>query len=401
MAVEIIMPKAGMAMESGTIIEWYKKPGDKVSAGEALLEIETDKVSMEVEAEASGYLLAILHDAGAQVPVITAIGWIGERNEPVPAFSADNSPRNQAVPLQRADTPLAAPSGNNSTENGTKTGALRATPAARYKARREGIPLSQLRASGRRGEIRLRDVVRGGAEDESCSQSLPAAGTTITRPLSAMRKTIAERMTESQRNIPPVTLTRPADVTALLELRKKLNQREEEKITLTDFIVKAVAEILKRSPWMRTMLINNELHEFEEIALGLAIALESGLIVPVIRSADRKNLGTLSREIKELSERARSGKLHPAELHGGVFTISNLGMYGITSFNPIINPPQSAILGVNAARQELSLHNGTLRERMMMNLSLTIDHRVLDGAQGALFLNELSGKLESPYHLLV
>ncbi|MFW6250524.1 MAG: dihydrolipoamide acetyltransferase family protein [Alkalispirochaetaceae bacterium] len=449
MATEVIMPKAGMAMEKGTVIQWFKKPGEYVEAGEPLLEIETDKVAMEVEAEVSGYLLEILHDGGDEVEVIKTIGYIGEKDEAPPAR---------------------APSGGGKADAKGVAGKVAATPAARRRAEELGVSLTEANASGHWGEVRLRDVealgeesgeltvagmrvsplakklaeekgidlaavqgsgpggrvlkrdvaeqgrragavaagaaasgaVTAGAAAPPSAPSLPVGQEGAQRkPLKGMRKTISERMLQSHHTVPPVTLNRKVEVERLFDLRKQINEEGEIKVSLNDLIVKAAAVALKAAPYMRTTIQGDELVEMQEINIGIAVALEEGLLVPVVRNVDTLPISMLSRKSKDLAQRARDRKLEPDELQGGSFTVTNLGMYGIVSFTPIVNLPQSAILGVNAAEEELYLQDGEVRSRKVMTLSLTIDHRVIDGAQGAIFLDSLAKLIENPVKILL
>lgn len=476
MATEVIMPKAGMAMEKGTVIQWFKKPGEYVEAGEPLLEIETDKVAMEVEAEVSGYLLKILHDAGDEVEVIKPIGFIGEQGEEPPAAGGSDAPADSSASGATGEKGATAgasqePSGATASETGggapTATGGSPAkaaggatngkvpsTPAAKRRAGELGVSVTEASATGTWGEVRLRDVERlaetgepgevtvagkrisplarklaeergidissvegsgpGGRilKRDVSEQGRPVAaagssGAAITgetgerKPLKGMRKTIAERMHQSHMTVPPVTLNRKVTVDALLSLRKRLNEEMETKISINDFIVKAVALALKDAPYMRTTIEGDELVEMREINIGIAVALEEGLMVPVVRNADAITLSALSDRSKDLARRARDRKLEPDELQGGSFTVTNLGMFGITSFTPIVNLPQSAILGVNSAEEELYLEGGEVKSHKVMTLSLTIDHRVIDGAQGAIFLDRLAKLIEAPMRILV
>lgn len=456
MATEIIMPKAGMAMERGTIIQWLKQPGDAIEVGEPILEIETDKVSMEVEAETAGYLIGTLYDAGDEVEVITTIGYIGEKGEQPPAAAES--------PLTGGDTGEGA-----NTSEGAET-RVKATPAARFRAKEAGIDISGVTPSGKWGEVRAADVEavsprgtaggppprvsslaraeaeRHGVDPATVEGSGPggrvlqqdvldaaerrrepvdaSATAGSPRPLTAMRRTIAQRMVESHRSIPPVTLNKKIDVTALFSLREQINRErnslehtkapqttasqttaprgeKHNALSLNPFFVRATALALRESPWMRTTLEDDALVEHHDIHIGIAVALEEGLLVPVLRNADTLSLEEVHHTSAELITRARERKLTQDEMQGGVFSITNLGMFGISSFNPIINPPQTAILGINAAEEQLYLEDGQVKARKVMTLSLTIDHRVIDGAQGAIFLQKLEGYLTRPTRILL
>ncbi len=445
MATEIIMPKAGMAMERGTIIQWFKAPGEWIEAGEPLLEIETDKVAMEVEAEVSGYLLSTLYNEGDEVEVITTIGYLGEKGE-VPPADADSGESGSDAPPSSKEVYHAKGSGGDSASR------VKATPAARSLAREAGVELPSLNGTGKWGEIRRRDVeaarsrepgmarpsedrisplARTLAEqhnidtaalsgsgpagrivkqdvlsaitrrDEAKAAAPEGGRPDISRPLTAMRRRISRRMTESHHTVPPVTLHKKIDVTSLLALRQRVNAELDEAISLTSYFVRAVALALVEAPYMRTALDENGLVERGNIDIGVAVALKEGLIVPVLRTVDTLSVKEIHHRSKDLFGRAREGRLNPDELNGAVFSITNLGMYGISSFTPIINPPETAILGINSAEDELFLQDGEVRSRKVLTLSLTIDHRVIDGAQGAMFLQELETLFNRPMRLLV
>lgn len=453
MATSVIMPKAGMSMETGTILRWLKKVGDPVQVGEPILEIQTDKVAMEVEAEVSGFLIEILHKEGEEVPVTTPIGLIGQKGEKPQAGgpAAGQAAAAPASSAQSAPAPAAAaPSG--------PAGSLMATPAARAKAAELGVPLESARPTGTSGEIKLRDVEALAASAHGASVSplarkiaeqtgvdtasltgtgpggrivrqdveramggstglagaAPAAaasGAEITRtPLVGTRKVIAQRMLQSHLSIPQVTLDTVADVTSLLALRARVNEDAGAgrvsaaaplKFSVNDFILKAVAKALVDSPDVLRSIDGDSIVQYNAINVGMAVATDNGLLVPVIRGADKLTLSGIAAQTSDLARRARERKLKPDEMSGGTFTVTNLGMYGITSFTPLVNPPEGAILGVNTARPEVYLENGQPKERKVMTLSLSIDHRVIDGAMGAQFLQKLVALLENPYRILV
>jgi pyruvate dehydrogenase E2 component (dihydrolipoamide acetyltransferase) len=483
MAQAIIMPKAGMAMETGKIIEWLKKPGDKVEVGEAILEIETDKVAMEVEAEISGVVLAITREAGEEVPVTETIGWIGAEGEQIPdggspapdpgsaatrpASHAGTDPSSEAPSSAGSVTPAATGTSAPPTTEGA--GRLKATPAARRLSGELGIPLESVTPGGPAGEIRAEDVRAAAGDAVGAARPPDAAGTTasplarrtaeqagldlgpiegsgpgarVTRrdvaeqgpvraameaaraggvepsrtpawtapedtetDLAGVRKIIAQRMTESHLMIPPVTLNAVADVSRLMVAREELNAHRlaagDQKLSYNDFVLKATARALVEAPWMRVSLAQGKVITHGAVDLGMAVAAPAGLMVPVIRNAGRLSLSEIHKEARELARKARDRKLLPENLQGATFSVSNLGMYGITTFTPIVNPPEAAILGVGTIRRELRLDpNGNPQEHELCDLSLTVDHRLIDGAQGALFLQKLLGYLEAPLTML-
>lgn len=449
MATAIIMPKAGMAMETGTVIEWKVSVGDRISTGDEILEIETDKVAMGVEAETSGVLLAILAQPGDVVPVTETIGWIGAEGEEVPA-AAEPTASGEAPPAEpEAPARIDEPDRPEPTVEATQRVGerVKATPAARRRAAELGVDLSVLAPTGPDGDIRVRDVEQagGGAADAGspasplARQEARRAGVSLTgiqgsgpggrirrrdvveqtggtpvvalpgdtrQPLAGMRKVIADRMAESHATMPPVTLNAPVSVDALLDLRRQLNAGAQEagrsKISINDLILLAAARAVRACPWVNVSLEGDQVVQHEVVNVGMAVALEQGLVVPVIRDADQRSLTALSETARDLGRRARERKLEVSDLEGGTFTVSNLGMYGITTFTPIINPPQAAILGVGTIRTELARSgDGAIIDRSIIDLSLTVDHRLIDGAQGALFMKTLVDLLENPARILV
>ncbi len=436
MAYAVIMPKAGMAMESGKVIRWLKSEGDRVEQGEPLLEIETDKVNMEVEAMNSGVLLKVLAHEGDEVPVVQTIGYIGEAGEAVP--EAGNS---SAAPTMRKPVDKLAQAATEKTAVKLEGGRIPATPAAKRLAKEKGIELSSVTPSGSLGQIKEADVAAVGVlkatplakamaadlgidlkkvvgsgsggkvtkADITPAASVPAPSAASAasqedelRPHSAMRKVIAKRMLSSHLNIPPVTQNCVADVTALMALREKINAMGDVRVTVNDFIVMAVAKTLKEQPHVNASYTDAGLLIKKHINIGVAVALPEGLIVPVIRDADKLALHEISEAAKELQKKAKEGRLLPDDYSGGTFTVSNLGMMGVTAFTPIINEPESAILGVCATEQRLEMDDeGRITKRLKMPLCLTYDHRSIDGAQAAVFSNRVTQLLENPLSMLV
>jgi len=435
MAVSVIMPKAGMAMETGTILKWLKEPGDPVAKGEPLLEIETDKVSMEVEAEADGVLLAVTRGEGDVVPVTETIGYIGREGEPVPEAEAPGGMRGGAavrpggrIPATPAARRLAREKaiGLGAVRGNGPSGAVRrrdveaalgvkASPLARRLAGRHGVILAELAGTGPGGKI-TKDDVLGAAGEPAAGEPRAGAPAAPGEPLSKLKRITGQRMLASHREIPPVTLQAEADVTELLALRKRLNAKRERRISINDFVLRAAARTVKEQPAFRASLVDGRMVVHGHVHIGMAVALDDGLIVPVIRDADALSVEELAEASRGLAEKARTGRLSLEELEGAVFTVTNLGMYGVTAFTPIINPPQSAILGVCAVRDaavpgggeagvpEGGAGAGAEGPKVVfckrMTLSLTIDHRLLDGAQGALFLKTLTKRLEHPAGLM-
>ena len=374
MAYSVIMPKAGMMMETGRVMRWFKKEGEQIEAGEPLLEIETDKTTMEIEAGESGILLKICARAGTVVPVTQTIGYIGKLGEPLPKDEPVRVVSEKQTSSYERNRPRAVLR--------TDTGVL-ATPAARAMARQKGVPLSSVQPSGRFGQIKAADVA--------------AHGGNKLMPLSAMRRTIARRMQQSHTDIPAVTQHSIADVTAMMALRSKLNAKNGTHLTVNDFVVKAVATALKEQPHINASFSPEGIVIKDHVHIGIAVTREDGLIVPVLKDADTLSIFEISNNARALAEKARAGKLLPDEYTGGTFTVSNLGAYGVTVFTPMINPPESAILGVCAIEQRLEMDDeGKIEKRLKMGLSLTYDHRSIDGAQAALFTARIIELLQSP-----
>ena len=462
MAVEVIMPKAGSEMEEGEIVQWFKNEGDHVEEGEVLLEIVTDKVNMEVEAEATGTLLKILAQAGDVVPVVQTIAWIGEPGEKIPGASESGevAPAETIIEKKVDYTPV------KEVEKVDYSG-LRATPAARAYARKKGIDLSKVKGSGPKGRIHKDDVLHykltskvkisplaeriakiEGINTESIvgtgpngkimkadimavlhgdqkveaapkaevAQKAPKApkapnenqwGVVETVPMSPMRKVISKRMSESYFSASTFVVNVEVDMTELLALRKKvvdaIIEETGKKATVTDFISLAVIKSLMKHPYVNASLSSDEkemyLHHY--VNLSIAVGMDSGLVVPVIKGADKMSLKELVVASKEITTKALNGKLKPDEMADSTFTISNLGMYGVKSFVPIINQPNTAILGVSATVPKPVVYNGEVTVRPIMTLTLTADHRVVDGLEGAKFMKTLKEAIENPLSLLI
>ena len=462
MAVEVIMPKAGSEMEEGEIVQWFKNEGDHVEEGEVLLEIVTDKVNMEVEAEATGTLLKILAQAGDVVPVVKTIAWIGEPGEKIPGASESGevAPAETIIEKKVDYTPV------KEVEKVDYSG-LRATPAARAYARKKGIDLSKVKGTGAKGRIHKDDVldyklnskvkisplaeriakiegintesivgtgpngkimkadvlsVLHGAQKAEAAPKAEVApkaakapkapnenqwGVVETVPMSPMRKVISKRMSESYFSAPTFVVNVEVDMTELLALRKKvvdaIIEETGKKATVTDFISLAVIKSLMKHPYVNASLSSDEkemyLHHY--VNLSIAVGMDSGLVVPVIKGADKMSLKELVVASKEITTKALNGKLKPDEMADSTFTISNLGMYGVKSFVPIINQPNTAILGVSATVPKPVVYNGEVTVRPIMTLTLTADHRVVDGLEGAKFMKTLKEAIENPLSLLI
>ncbi len=409
MAFEVKMPQLGLTMEEGTVSKWLKHEGDTVKTGEVLLEITTDKLTSEVESEYTGILLKIVAQEGEDIPVKGILAYIGESGEQVE--SSEASAAVQAVSAGEAPVPTPVPVQQTG-------GRIRISPLAKKTAAKLGVDYTALVGSGPMGRIIQKDILTASekkAEIHPSGLPTPPMPQKNTIPsalelmegdevvtLSGMRKVVAERMTKSAQQIPTVTQNMKIDVTNLMALRKKINQDLGVKYSLNDYILKATAKALKNNKHMLVSLDGDKIIKRAHVNIGMAVALDDGLIVPVIKDADRMSLGEISEKAKDLAERARSNKLNMDEYKGSTFSISNLGMFGIETFDPIINQPDAGILGVCAVNDELVMDaEGNITKRQVMRISYTLDHRLVDGATAAKFQLAIKELLENPMQILL
>jgi pyruvate dehydrogenase E2 component (dihydrolipoamide acetyltransferase) len=381
------LPRLGQGMESGTIVKWLKAEGDAVAKGDALYELDTDKVTQEVEAEANGVLLKIAVTAG-EVPVGGTIGFIGDQGEAVP--DAAPAPAAPAAPPVAAPAPVAAVEAPAAP---TSNGRLKASPLARRIARERGVDLTGIRGTGPDGRIVAEDLDRAPAAP--AAPALPS-GEIESRPLSSVRRTIARRLTQAW-TVPAFQLTVSADMTRANELVAK--QRElypDVRITVTDLLTKLCAQALMRHPDMNVQFTEEALLAFPSANVGIAVAAPQGLVVPVVGAAERLTIAQIAAVRADLVSRAREAKLRPEDLDGGTFTISNLGMYEVDEFIAVLNPPQASILAVGATRDQVVARDGEIAIAPLMAMTLTCDHRAVDGATGAEFLGTVKAFLEAP-----
>jgi pyruvate dehydrogenase E2 component (dihydrolipoamide acetyltransferase) len=408
MSFQVIMPKLSDAMVEGRVLQWLKKEGDRVQGGDVLASIETDKAEIELEAFGSGVLRKILAGDGQTVPVGQLIAVIAEPDEDIsaivggvaagPVAGAPPPPKVEAKPPAPAAAAPAAPP--------AEAGWVPASPIARRMAREAGIDLAHVKGSGPGGRILERDVEAylGTQAQRMAGAEVPVGEREFEdKDLSTMRKTIAARMVQSKSPIPHFTVTVEADMVAALELRKSLNAVETnaEKLSVNDIVIKATALALQRHPGVNAKYHDGRVRLYKRVHLGIAVAIEDGLIVPVIRDCDRKSLGEIAREAKSLIDRARARKLRPEEYSGGTFGITNLGMYEVVEFTAVIDPAHGAILAVGAIVDKPVAMNGQVTVRQRMRLTGAFDHRIIDGAMGAKFLQDLKKILENPVQLLL
>lgn len=405
MAQEVKMPQLGLTMEEGTIETWHKKEGDKVAKGEILLEIATDKITSEIESEFDGVVLKLIAAEGEDVPVQGVIAIIGEEGEQVDTGSKPADPIEESK-VQESSREVAVRSETLASVT-SAGGRVKISPLAKKTAEKMGIDYTSLAGSGPGGRIIQQDVLD--AKDKvvvkeekapvQIVQEVKKEGGTV---LKGMRKVVAERMLQSHLEIPPVTQNMKIDVTKLIEFRKSVNEtREEKKFSINDFVLKAVAKALAKNPHIMVSLIDGQIFQNSNVNIGMAVSTDTGLIVPVINDADKLSLEALSSKAKDLALRARENKLDMDEYKGSTFTVSNLGMFGVESFTPIINQPDAAILGVCSVEDELALEDGVVVQKKKMKISLTYDHRLLDGAVAAKFQQEIKKLLENPMEILL
>jgi len=400
-ATLINMPKLGQTMEEGTVLTWLKHPGERVTRGEPLVQIETDKVICDIEASQSGLLHSLLAQEGEKIPVGTAIAVIAAEGETVDVASL-LSTRPQSVgsaspplPQERmAKAPMS--SSPPSTAAATTPQEIRISPAARKLARERGIQLESLRGSGPGGRIVVEDVERATADQMTASQPERVRRTI---PLAGLRGTIAQRMAQSWTQVAHVTEVMEIDMTEVVALRRRRMAAWERefgvRISLTDILTFAVARTLRQFPDLNARLEEQEIQVLEDIHLGVAVATPEGLIVPVIHHADQRSLGDIAQRSAQLAEKAHNRRLSLDEVSGGTFTITNLGSYGIEIFTPLVNYPQCAILGVGRVADRPVVVPGRIDVRAMMYVSLSFDHRIIDGAPAAMFLQQLKERLET------
>jgi pyruvate dehydrogenase E2 component (dihydrolipoamide acetyltransferase) len=411
MANQVTLPRLGQGMESGTIVRWLKSEGDQVEKGEPLYEIDTEKVTQEVEADASGVLLKILAREGEEIEVGKPVAVIGEEGEDVPEVEAAPAAEAEAEPEAKPEAEAMARAEPDeekeeapareapAVEQARDGGRVKASPLARRIARERGVELSSIRGTGPEGRIVAEDVER--AERAPAAAPAPpeeARGEVEVVPLTGMRKTIARRMTEAW-EAPAFQIAMTADMTAAIRLREALVQQAREgeaRPTYSDVLTKVCAVALMRHRAVNALYAGDEVHLAPTADIGIAVAVPNGLLVPVLRSCETKTIPQLAAERAELVERTRAGKLRQDDLEGGTFTISNLGMYGVDRFVAVLNPPQAAILAVGAIEQRAVVRDGELVARPVMELTLTCDHRSVDGATASEFLRTVKQFLEEP-----
>ena len=410
MPIAIQLPALSPTMSEGKITKWLKKEGDKVSSGDGIAECETDKSNLEIEATDGGILLKIVVPAGGTTPVGGVIGWIGKAGEAIPETPAP-APAAPAPVAARTAAPVASSAVPpkpvaKAAPAAASTERLRVSPLARKMAETQGIDLATVPGSGPTGRIVKRDLeqaIASPADGKKAATIIRAApGVRLPPeelPLTTMRKVIAQRLGEVKPGVPHFYLTIDVEMDQALKLRDEA-KAQDLKISVNDVLVKATAMAVRRFPRINQFFAGDRIVQLHTVDVGVAVAIEDGLITPLVRDADVKGLAEIAQEIRELADRAKRKALKPEEYTGGSITVSNLGMFGIDSFIAVLNPPQAAILAVGRVEPKVVVRNDAMVIRQMMSLTLSGDHRVIDGAVGAQYLQELRSLLEHPLRLL-
>jgi pyruvate dehydrogenase E2 component (dihydrolipoamide acetyltransferase) len=424
MATNILMPALSPTMTEGTLSRWLKKEGEEVRAGDVIAEIETDKATMEVEAVDEGVLGRILVADGTEgVKVNEPIAILVDQGESVPPAAPAAPPAPKPEPPKQEtkapEPPKPTPQPRSGNGQDQSEGRIFVSPLARRMAQQAGIDLGGLKGSGPNGRIVKADIEAAQHKGAPAAPQPTAAPAPIARPATAIaaphqlvphssiRKVIARRLTEAKSTIPHFYVSMDVEIDALIKLMNELNAKAPKEgpdaylITINDLLIKASAATLRRVPTVNAAWTDEGMALFDDVDISVAVAIPDGLITPIVRKADQKGLATISREMKDLAGRARAGKLKPEEFQGGGFSISNMGMFGVSEFAAIINPPQSAILAVAAGQKRPVVKNDSLAIATVMTCTLSVDHRVVDGALGARWLREFKRIVEDPLSLLL
>lgn len=422
MAEIMEMPKLGFDMAEGTLVKWLKAEGEKIEKGDMLADIETDKATLQVESSASGVVFKHLVEANTTVPIGSPIAVIAAEGEQVDLdklLGGKAQPAAEAAQPQESQPASTAPAPAEPTASGSakaESEFIKASPVAKAIAADKAINLANLNGSGPGGRIVKRDVEAALQSDSTgqAAQSSPTAdmkapaqaqitpGQDTRIPISRLRGAIGKRMQESNQNIPHFFLTRSYNVGSLMQMRKQMNEGREKsnKISVNDFVVRAIALALRQFPNINASISEQEIIQHGNINVGVAVALDNGLLTVVVKNADQKDLDQIGWETSQLSQRARDGKLRNEDIENSTFTISNLGMYGVEEFSAIINPPEAAILAVGSAQEEPVVEDGMLKTGWRMKATLSADHRITDGAEAARFMQHLALYLEQPWRLI-
>lgn len=413
MAETISMPKLGFDMAEGLLVRWVKQVGENINKGDVLAEIETDKATVEVESSASGVVLSHIVDQGSMVPVNAPIAIIGAAGEKVDAPAAAPKPEVKAEEKSAALTqPTAAPAPSGQSSAPADNGPVKASPLARKVAKDNGVNLASVQGSGPGGRVVRKDVeaaLAGGQTSKVESRPQPSTinyQLTVEDkviPTTKLRQAIGRRLVESKQTIPHFYVTHEYKMEAVMEMRKQINAYlpDNEKVSVNDFIIKAAALTLRQFPNLNATLKGNEIIQFGHVNVSVAVTVPGGLMTVVVKDADVKSLRQISGEIKAMAGRARDGKVKPEDVDGSTFSTSNLGMYDVEEFIAIVNPPEAAILAIGSAKETPVVVNGEIKVGSRMKATISVDHRVSDGAEAAQFMQAMAGFLENPVRMLV
>ena len=414
----VLMPKMSDTMAEGVIAAWHKKVGDAVKSGELLAEVETDKATMEYESYNTGTLLYIGAKEKEAVVVNGVLAIIGEKNADWQTLlkahqSKGAGAKSVAAPTPTAEASGSAPAPSALKEEASSNGRLKASPLAKKMAKDLGYDISKISGSGDAGRVTKKDIenFKPSAAPEKAAGGKPSAAIVLPAvvgkesfeevPVSQMRKTIARRLAESKFTAPHFYLTMEINMDKAVEARKSMNEVSPVKISFNDMVIKAVAAALRQNPDVNVSWLGDKMRKNHHIHIGVAVAVQDGLLVPVVRFADNKSLSHIAVEVKELAQKAHDKKLQPSDWEGSTFTISNLGMFGIEEFTAIINPPDACILAVGGIKETAIVKNGQLVPGNVMKVTMSCDHRAVDGAVGSAFLKTLKGLLEDPVRILI
>ena len=415
MAETINMPKLGFDMAEGLLVRWVKQVGEPINKGDVLAEIETDKATVEVESSVSGVVLQLIAEQGTMVPVNAPIAVVGEAGEKVESKTVDSGSKAAAPAATPAPQSAPAPAPVAQAASAPSAGPVKASPLAKKIARDQKVDLSRIQGTGPGGRIVRRDIeaaLAGDAQPSTASRPAVQPAPTYQAPITAedksisttkLRQAIGRRLVESKQTIPHFYVTHEYKMEALMDMRKQINAYlpENEKVSVNDFIVKAVALTLRQFPNLNATLNGNEIVQFGHVNVGVAVTVPGGLMTVVVKDADQKPLRQISGEVKSMAGRARDGKVKPEDVDGSTFSTSNLGMYDVDEFIAIINPPEAAILAIGSAREVPVVEGGQVKAGWRMKATVSVDHRVSDGAEAAQFMQKLAEFLESPVRMLV
>jgi pyruvate dehydrogenase E2 component (dihydrolipoamide acetyltransferase) len=404
MATKITMPKLSDTMEEGVILKWLRKEGDKIKQGEIIAEIESDKADMELEAYDSGVLRKIVVPEGGKAPIGGLIAVIGEADEDIASLLSGTAPAPATKKPETQASVSPGPLASSPATSQPTDGKTKASPLARRLAGENKIDLSRVSGSGPQGRVIRRDLenmIAGKGQGTTTASRPIIPGTSEDVELSPIRKTIAKRMAESKTTAPHFYETIEVDMDPAITFRDQINTVTELKLSFTDIVIKATATALMKHPHVNATYLGDKMRQYHFAHIGIAVALEEGLVTPILRNCEQKRLEQIDAELRDLADRARSRKLKPEEYTGATFTISNLGMFGVEQFAAIVNPPEGAILAVGTIVEKPVVKNGQIVIGHTMKMTLSSDHRIIDGAVAARFLQDLKKIMENPASLVL